>query len=521
MQGTPTPLDLKGGMNAVDVAVTASDGITIKHYAIAVNALVNDYIKASNTSSGMNFGGPALSSDGNTLAVVAFTEPSGATGIDGNQSDTSAGGSGAVYVFTRTGTTWKQEAYIKPSNTRASQFFGGHPPFGHSVALSGDGNTLAVGSHNESSNATGIDGNQADTSATGTGAVYLFVRSAGTWTQQHYVKPSNVQQGNFGSAVALSTDGSTLAVGAPFEASKSMGIDQDGTDTSAPASGAAYVFVRAGAMISQQAYIKASNTAPNAQFGTAVALSSNGNALAVGATGEASNATGVGGTQTDTSAMGAGAVYTFTRLGTSWTQDAYVKASNTRAGAIFGTCVALSGDGNTLAVGSPAETSGSTGINANGSDASLTNAGAGYVFARQGNGTWAQQAYVKASTSGPDYFGNGVSLSADGNTLVFSAPSEASSATGINGNQGNTSEPGTGAAYVFTRNVTTWTQFAYVKPSNSHAGGTSIQFGSSVALSPDGHTLACGAPGDSSNAKGINGDQTDTSLNRAGAAYVF
>lgn len=74
---------------------------------------------------------------------------------------------GAVCVFTRSGGVWSQQAYVKASNT-------GQDLFGESVALSGDGSTLAVGARNESSNATGIDGNQADNSANGAGAVYVF-----------------------------------------------------------------------------------------------------------------------------------------------------------------------------------------------------------------------------------------------------------------------------------------------------------------------------------------------------------
>ena len=89
------------------------------------------YIKSSNSEAGDAFGGAlALSGDGLTLAVGAAAEDSAATGIDGNQADNSAMSSGAVYVFTRAGTTWTQQAYVKASNTDANDVFGG------SVALS-------------------------------------------------------------------------------------------------------------------------------------------------------------------------------------------------------------------------------------------------------------------------------------------------------------------------------------------------------------------------------------------------
>src|SRR5258705_610793 len=108
-----------------------------------------------------------------------------------------------------------------------------------------------------------------------------------------YVKASNTDAAdNFGTTIALSADGSTLAIGAPFEASSATGINgQDNNNSSG--SGAVYVFTRAGATWSQQAYIKASNTGPRDQFGKSVALSSDGSTLVVGAPEEESNATGV------------------------------------------------------------------------------------------------------------------------------------------------------------------------------------------------------------------------------------
>jgi len=72
----------------------------------------------------------------------------------------SASGSGAVYVFARTGTTWAQEAYVEASNTALNDFFDS------SVSLSSDGTQVAIGAYWEASNATGIDGNQASNSAT-------------------------------------------------------------------------------------------------------------------------------------------------------------------------------------------------------------------------------------------------------------------------------------------------------------------------------------------------------------------
>lgn len=199
------------------------------------------YFKASNTGSG-DYGDYfgyrlALSADGSTLAAGAPAEDSNAVGVDGNQADSSSGGSGAVYVFTRAGSAWSQQAYVKASNT------GAFDQFGASLALSADGSSLVVGATTEDSNATGIGGNQADGSADNAGAVYVFARAGAAWNQRAYVKASNTGAGDqFGWSVALSADGSTLAVGAPAEASSATGIGGNQADGSAIGSGAVYVY---------------------------------------------------------------------------------------------------------------------------------------------------------------------------------------------------------------------------------------------------------------------------------------
>jgi hypothetical protein len=167
-------------------------------------------------------------------------------------------------------------------------------------------------------------------------------------------------------------------------------------------------------------------------------------------------------------------------------QTAYLKASNpgmsdhfAEGGALpghTGMGLAISSDGNTIAVGAPHESSSARGINGNEGDDSAYNAGAVYVYGRSG-GRWTRQAYVKASNTGAgDYFGSFVALSADGNTMAVSAHWESSAATGVNGNQGDDSLPQAGAVYVFTRSGTSWTQQAYLKASNTGRAGTSSAF---------------------------------------------
>ena len=289
-----------------------------------------------------------------------------------------------------------------------------------------------------------------------------------------YIKASNTGQFDmFGTSVALSSDGLTLAVGAPRESSGATGIDGDQSDDSVVAAGAVYVFVRAGASWIQQAYVKPSITGTTYQFGTALALSMNGDTLVVGAPGES-----------------AGAVYAFARAGATWNQQARIVAASGDTGDLFGSSVALSGDGNTLAVGAMDESSAATGIGGDEADNSAASAGAAYVFARTGT-SWNQQAYVKATnTDADDKFGQAIALTADGNTLAVGAPNEASGSTS---DQGDNTATEAGAVYVYVRAGTTWSVQAYVKGMPVVDGDF---FGYAVAL--DGDTLAAGAPGEDS-----------------------
>src|SRR5262249_42765895 len=156
-----------------------------------------------------------------------------ATGVNGNQADNSAPNSGAVYVFTRTGGVWTQQAYLKASNTDAGD------EFGTSVALYGD--TLVVGAPLEASSATGVNGNQADNSVPNSGAVYVFTRTSGVWTQQAYLKASNTDAGDgFGTSVTLIVD--TLAPSTTLDPTSATGVNGNQADNSALNSGAVYVF---------------------------------------------------------------------------------------------------------------------------------------------------------------------------------------------------------------------------------------------------------------------------------------
>ena len=384
------------------------------------------YLKASNTDANDQFG-VSVAISGDTLAVGAQFEDS-----NGSQADNSVQDSGAVYVFTRTAGVWTQQAYLKANNADAGD------QFGVKVALEGD--TLAVGAYAEASEARGINHDGTNNNAPGSGAVYVFTRTAGVWSQQAYIKASNAG-GLFGSGVALAGD--TLAVGAPFEASTATGINGDQDNNNAPNSGAAYVFTRTGGVWTQQAYVKASNTDPGDRFGEDVAL--DGDTLVVGARFEASAASGVNGDQTDNSVTNSGAAYVFTRTAGVWSQDAYLKASHAENSNNFSGTITVAGD--IVAVGARLEDSASTGINGNQVGNGAPDSGAVYVFKRTA-GVWAQKDYLKASnTNAGDQFGDAVALS--GNTLAVAAWFEGSNATGVNGDQADNSAPKSGAAYVF------------------------------------------------------------------------
>lgn len=475
-------------------------------YPVTIDPIAQQaYLKASNTDTNDQFGF-SVAVSGSTVVVGAYTEDSNATGVNGNQSDNSASDSGAAYVFARINGVWIQQAYLKASNTDASDHFG------FSVAISK--NTIVVGANAEDSDATGVNGNQHN-HASDTGAAYVFVRNAtGVWTQQAYLKASNT--GNFdafGESVAIWGD--TIVIGAHGEDSDAIGINGNQNNNNLDDSGAAYVFVRnAVGQWSQEAYLKASNTGVEDAFGYSVAISAD--TVVIGAIMENSNATGVNGNQNNDNIPWSGAAYVFIRINGVWTQQAYLKASNTGTQDYFGNSVAISG--NTIVVGAFGEKSAATGVNGNELDNNALWSGAAYVFERT-NGTWAQQAYLKASnTEENDYFGCSVAVA--GNTIVVGAYNESSSAIGVNGNQNNNNAGGSGAVYVFgksnTPTTSPWLQQAYLKASNTGQGDN---FGISVAIS--GSIIVVGAHGESSNATGVNGNQNNNSADQSGATYVF
>ena len=347
------------------------------------------------------------------------------------------------------------------------------------------------------------------------------------WVQQAYLKASNsTASTNAQYGYALSLYGDTLAVGSPFEDSGSTTLvngSTSATDTTAFDAGAVFVYLRTGTSWAQQAYIKAINANTGDSFGTAVSVY--GDLLAVGARMEdGTSTTIINGATADTANGGVniGAVYVYARTGTSWAQEAYIKAGNLISAMGFGETVALGTD--TLVVGTSGEDSSVTTIT-NGTtvpgDMNLTyDSGAVYVYRRTGT-SWAREAYIKpANTYAGAYFGFALSLSSD--TLAVGAYQERSLQTTItNGTTASADISGTavGAVYVYKRTGTNWAQEAYLKTPNAETGD---DFGYSVALSGD--SLAVGAPMEDSNLTTITNGATASANNgssNSGAVYVF
>lgn len=365
-----------------------------------------------------------ISGDGNTLAI-------GAT-LDTTQDAYRAG---SVYVYVRVGSTWVKQAYIIHPDGVANDYFG------YSIALSNDGNTLAVGVYQDDVY-----------NVTNNGSIFIFTRANDIWTQQAYLVANNrVLNDYLGFAVALSSDGNTLAAGAHFR-------DLTGVTDA----GAVFIFRRTGTTWTQETMLQASDPIASDRFGCAVSFAQNGTTLAVGAF-----------LANHSSLTDPGAVYVFTYANSTWTQQAKVIASDPVASDYFGWSVSLAAtDGNTLAVGSYLADA-----------SSILNRGAVYIFTRSGT-TWTQEAKLLASDGAAnDYLGYAVSLSADGTKLIAGAYLD------------DEGETNTGSAYIFVKSSGIWSQQTRLNLT-AEADFTNIvgaQFGIAVAMGASGVTVLVGS----------------------------
>lgn len=435
------PFDLEEGLNSIDITVSAPGAtaqsytlsLTVQTAAAFLDEAADTPLPDSSPLAGAGFGN-AVAFDGDTLAIGVPTEASDASGTPDQAPD-----SGAVFIYVRNGANWTQQAFLKASDAAADD------GFGTSVAL--DGDLLVVGAPFQASPGPGVN----------FGGAYVFRRSGGVWTEETLLKAATPAPADlFGSAVAV-RDG-TVVVGSP------------GESTGETQSGAAFVFEQVSGSWQQRALLKAATPHPFAQFGSSVAL--DGDTLVAGAVNESTDAAGV---FDPVDFENAGAAYVFTGSGTSWAQQAQLKAGSVIEGGQFGASVAVSGS--SVAVGA---TRGAT---------ALPSRGLTYLFE---SSDWSSSTAVNAGNSAvddEDRFGSSVALVGD--LLVVGAPFENSATDGTTINPVPAgSAPLSGAAYLFVRSGAVWGQFAFIKAADNAANAG---FGAAVALSGD--SVAAGAPG--------------------------
>jgi len=308
--------------------------------------------------------------------------------------------------------------------------------FGAAVDLSADGTTALVGAFTHD----GPRGRQS-------GSAYVFVREGDSWAQQAKLFAEDGGTGDyFGNSVALSGDGQTALLGA-----------SDDENPHGPLCGSAYVFARAGETWSQRAKLVAADGGPEDRFGTAVALSGDGETALVSAWND-ENPYGDGG----------GSAYVFTREEETWAQRDKLVAGDGGPEDRFGASTALSNDGTVALVGASRD-----------EDPNGANAGSAYLFSRDGD-SWPQVTkLVPADGDAGDYFGTAAALSGDGAMALVGARADEHP----NGERA-------GSAYVFARRSGRWAQRTKLV---DEEGDALDRFGFDVALASDGTRALVGA----------------------------
>ena len=321
-------------------------------------------LTASDAAVGDQFG-ISVAVSGDTAVIGAWKDDDAVAGTD----------IGSAYVFTRSGTTWTQQAKLTASDAAELDHFG------NSVSL--DGDTAVIGADSD------------DDDGFFSGSAYVFTRSGITWTQQAKLTASDAAElDKFG--ISVSVDGDTAVVGAY----------QDDDAVAGTNSGSAYVFTRSGTTWTQQAKLTASDAAASDRFGISVSV--DGDTAVVGAHKDGDVVTGTN----------SGSTYVFIRSGSTWTQQAKLTASDAAAEDQFGTSVVVSGD--TVVIGADVSDDAVAG----------TNSGSAYVFTRSGT-TWAERAKLTASDAAAGArFGNSVSVSGD--TAVIGSFTDGDAVTGVN-----------------------------------------------------------------------------------------
>ncbi len=480
--------------------VIANDGTTT--YTSSEQSLTADeitnmigYFKAIGEDTTLFGTRVAISADGSTMAVV-----------DSDSGNTSYAES--VVLFQHTTSGWSQLGVLNPEDSTTTV----------SIALNEDGSRLAVG---DASNETAYIYN------TGTLDLLSTITSPDA-------NSTNNTDANFGEALAFSADGTTLAIGAPdyqieidagsdFIDTDNDGYDdftgdtreESGTTTSLSAVGRVYIYKDDSSEDWDEitpVQLTGTSDLADDDFGAALSLNEDGSRLVIGIPKEDSEV-GVTNTSIETddgSTVNTGAVYIYDYDSTEaeWNFAYYLKARDNSDEAVnsaqFGCSVALDSAGTTLVVG------------ASGEDKA-------FVFTLTDNSP--PQSYELEPQNTEDdsgLFGYSVAIQPEGNRIIVGMPNENSASTGIDSayNDDTTAEAsGAAYSYDFNSDLNNW-EPTYLKASNTGAANI---FGSSVAISSiyNGGDVVIGAPGETSEAQVINGDQSNNGESQVGAVYVY
>ena len=397
--------------------------------------------------------------------------------------------------------------------------YGNRNNFGSRIVMSGDGQTLAIASSKDDSNAVGINGQTDATSveaaSVDSGAVSLYRMDHSNnrqWLLHAYIKAEEVTESlNFATALAISQQGDVLAVGVEMAGGGQVYVFELDTDDN-------WI---------QKTILTASNAEVGDDFGTEVKLSDDGNTLLVGAPNEDGIDLESGLLNDDmVGDFDAGAAYVFNRDSRDgeWMQTAYLKPFNPTEDGSFAYALDISGDGLQIAVSAFQERSSVAGINSSDIDnQDMNNSGAVYVYRYDvDSNSWPQTDYIKAAMPHTSaWFGISLALNEDGRTLAVGSNRQSSEATGINGDESLSDFNNSGAVYVFSQDADSknWRQEAFIKTDQYES---SQFFGQSVALSADGNTLAAGAHFESGTLLGLHDvDDGEEGGSVKGAAFLF
>jgi predicted outer membrane repeat protein len=378
---------------------------------------------ASDGASQDSFGkSVSISSDGATAIV-------GAHGDDDNGNS-----SGSAYIYSLEKGIW-QETKLLASDGHLYHYFG------RSVSISSDGATAIVGA-------------PTDGAYYFSGSAYIYSLVKGIWQETKHLTSGQPTYGDsFGNSVSISSDGATVIVGA------------HGDDDNGNSSGSAYIYSLVNG-IWQQTKLLASDGASNDNFGVRVSLSGDGTSAIVGANGD------------DDNGSYSGSAYIYSLVKGIW-QETKLLASDGATQDYFGNSVSISSDGATVIVG------------ARGDDDNGTSSGSAYIYSLV-KGIWQETKLLASDGASHDYFGDSVSISSDG-------------ATAIVGAYGGDNYPSSGSAYIYSLVKGIWQETKLL----ASDGATQDYFGNSVSISSDGATVIVGAHGDDDNGT------------RSGSAYIY